>query len=119
MRTYMEANVRLQVLDGRDAPLAELIGNAAAQEDLAARLVIYLGCVRDNRLYVSEARRLEIPMTYSSGEVLEPGTELVVNVRTMRLSVPASRTGAISAAGAPEKNPGPLKRSNPSKNRLL
>lgn len=30
--TYLEANVLLRVLDGRDAPLAELIANPDAQE---------------------------------------------------------------------------------------
>ena len=33
-RTYQEAAIELKVLDGRDAPLAELIGNPGAQEAL-------------------------------------------------------------------------------------
>ena len=80
-RVYQEGYVTIRVLDGREAPLAELIGNAEAQANVANNLVIFLGCVRDDRLYVHSAKRVEIMTSTSMGDVLEPGTELQVNVK--------------------------------------
>ena len=79
---------QIVVLDGRDAPLADLCGEdktaselVEAQNKLAMQLVLYLGCVRDDRLYVASARRVELNIVYSTGEVVEPATEVIFNVK--------------------------------------
>ena len=66
----------LRVLDGREAPLEQLIGNESAQLALASQVTLYLGCQREDRLYVREAKRITIPMSYSTGDVDEPATEV-------------------------------------------
>ena len=97
-RTYQEAHVTLKVVDGRDAPLAELIGSPAAQTALANALTMFLGCGRDDRLYVSSARRIEYQMNGSMGVTYEPATEVVVNVKR--------EVGTGRTARAPTRPPG-------------
>ena len=79
--TYREAEVVMKVVDGREAPLEALIGDESAQEALGARLSSYLGELRENRIYVREAKRIEVSMDYSSGPVDEPATEVVLGLK--------------------------------------
>jgi hypothetical protein len=80
-RVYHEATLLLRVLDGREAPLAELVGDHEAQLALAEQIAMYLGESRSDRLVMRECKRVTVTCSYSSGDVDEPATELLFAVR--------------------------------------
>ena len=91
-RTYYEGTVLAQVLDGRDAPLEALIGDEAAQVELAANINFFLGESREDRVYVKQCGRSALTMNYSSGDVEEPCTELLLAIKKER---PGERPAAL------------------------
>ena len=79
-RKYSPATLRCVVLDGRESPAAQLVGNEEKQADLCSALALYLGEAREERIVVAGAARVSLPVQYSDKVVNEPGTEIVLEI---------------------------------------